>query len=89
MVLMEAMALGKPVVSSRVAGIPELVRDGVNGLLFTPSHWPGLAEAMTTLARDPALRQRFGVAGRAAVIEEFAIERAVCPLLPLFSSKIA
>jgi colanic acid/amylovoran biosynthesis glycosyltransferase len=86
-VIIEAMALGKPVIASGVAGIPELVRDGVNGLLVPPSHWRALTDAMTRLASDPELRDRLGSAARAAVADEFAIDRAVQPLIPLFSSE--
>lgn len=83
-VLMEAMALGKPVIASCVAGIPELVRDEVTGLLFRPSYWRHLGEQMRRLAGDPQLRARFSAAGREAVEAEFAIDRAVEPLVHLF-----
>ncbi|MFA7603257.1 MAG: glycosyltransferase family 4 protein [Novosphingobium sp.] len=86
-VIIEAMALGKPVVASGVAGIPEIVRDGTNGLLVPPSHWRALAEAMAVLASDRALRDRLGSAAGAAVQDEFAIDRAVLPLIPLFSTE--
>lgn len=79
-VLMEAMALGVPVVASRVAGIPELVSDGESGLLFHPADWVGLTTAMERLAADPGLRRRLGSAGRLRIEEEFAIDRAVIPL---------
>ncbi len=85
LVIMEAMALGKPVISSGVAGIPELVRDTVNGLLVPPSHWHALAEAMVALASDRDICDRLGAVGRAAVMEEFTIDRAVRPLIALFS----
>lgn len=87
LVLMEAMALGKPVVASGVAGIPELVRHGESGLLVPPSDWHALAEAMTTLATDAALRERFGSAGKAAVDREFAIDCAVQPLFALLNGE--
>jgi colanic acid/amylovoran biosynthesis glycosyltransferase len=86
LVIMEAMALGKPVIASGVAGIPELVRSGENGILVPPSHWQALADAMVALASDADRRQRLGAAARVAVMEEFAIDRAVAPLIPLLSS---
>lgn len=86
-VLMEAMALGVPVVATRVAGIPELVRDGETGLLFDPADWHGLADAIATLARDPDLRARLAEGGRRRIEEEFAIGRAVAPLLALFEGR--
>lgn len=85
LVIMEAMALGKPVVASGVAGIPELVRTGENGLLVPPSDWQALGAAMVALASDAAMRQRLGKAAKADVLEYFAIDRAVQPLISLFS----
>ncbi len=66
-VFMEAMASGRPVVSCAVSGVPELVRDGETGVLVPPDDPPALAEAIARLARDPALRARLGVQGRALV----------------------
>jgi len=88
-VLMEAMALGKPVIASCVAGIPELVREGETGLLFRPSDWGHLGEQMRRLVREPGLEAELGEAGRAAVAAEFAIDRAVEPLVPLFAGRQA
>lgn len=80
LVLMEAMALGVPVVAPRVSGIPELVEHGVTGLLYTASAWDELAEGIERLATDPALRDTLAVAARAKVEAEFAIDAAVAPL---------
>jgi len=55
---------GKPVVASRAGGIPELVRDGVDGILVDTGDVRWLAEAIVSLLKDPALRQRMGTAGR-------------------------
>jgi len=63
-VIAEAMATGKPVVSTTVAGIPELVANGENGLLVSPRDARALANAMEQLARDENLRGDFGRAGR-------------------------
>lgn len=70
-VLMEAMAMELPVVTTRMAGIPELVEDGESGLLTVPGPEGELVAALETLARDPELRARMGRAGRAKVITEF------------------
>ncbi|WP_432507646.1 glycosyltransferase [Kineococcus arenarius] len=70
-VLMEAMATGLPVVTTPVAGIPELVRDGENGFLVPPGRADALADALLVLAADERLRRRAGAAGRARVVEEF------------------
>jgi colanic acid/amylovoran biosynthesis glycosyltransferase len=79
-VLMEAMALGLPVISSRVAGVPELVEHGVEGLLFTPGKWSELTETLHTLLSNQQLREQMGKAGRSKVEHEFEIGRAVEPL---------
>jgi colanic acid/amylovoran biosynthesis glycosyltransferase len=68
---MEAMATGLPVVSSGLMGVPELVEDGVTGLLVTPGREGELAAALRRLAEEPALRRRLGEAGRRKVAEEF------------------
>jgi len=74
-VLMEAMAAGVPVVTTRIAGVSELVDDGGSGLLVPPGNEQSLALAMDTLLRDPEMRNRFGLAGRAKVADEFNITR--------------
>jgi glycosyltransferase involved in cell wall biosynthesis len=88
-VLMEAMACGLPVVASRLSGIPELVEDGVSGLLVEPGDVEGLAAAITRLAGDRALRERLGRAARARVVESFNIEKSVCRLEDLFAEAAA
>lgn len=85
-VLMEAMALGKPVIASRVAGIPELVRDGDTGLLFAPSDWDGLAEALRTLVDDSALRAQMGARGPAVIAAEFDVVKSATVLRDLFQA---
>ena len=84
-VLMEAMALGLPVIAPRLGGIPELVTDEQDGLLFRPSDWDDLAEKMTRLLTDPILRAGLAKAGRAKIEAEFDTCHAVKPLVALFS----
>ena len=86
-VLMEAMAVGTPVIASRVAGIPELVKDGETGLLFTPSDWEGLAAAMKQLLVDAHLQSRLAEAARSVVAEEFDIRRSAQALKQLFEGR--
>ena len=70
-VLIEAMALGVPVVSTRLTGIPELVQPGRTGMLAEPGDAQGLADALMTLSADPELRTRLGRAGRELVRNEY------------------
>lgn len=72
-VLMEAMAAGVPVVATQIAGVPELVEDGVSGFLVPPGESHQLAEKAGMLLDDADLRNRFGAAGRAKVEREFDI----------------
>ncbi len=65
--LMEAMACGKPVVASRVGGIPELVRNGREGILVKAGDVQELADAILRLLKDPSLRARLAEKGRARV----------------------
>ena len=75
--VLEALAAGLPVVATAVGGTPEVVVDGVTGLLIPP-HEPGaLAEAMAALLRDPDLRRTMGRAGRKHVKRHFAIAETV------------
>jgi glycosyltransferase involved in cell wall biosynthesis len=83
-VLMEAMALGKPVIATRVAGVPELVNDGETGLLFTPSNWSELAAQISALAADHELRKRLGAAGPAKIAAEFDVRQSAAKLHHLF-----
>jgi len=70
-VLVEAMAAGVPVVSTRVSGIPELVTNGVDGILVEPDDPCALAEALAGLATDEVARRRLGAEGRRTVAARF------------------
>src|SRR5260370_22510156 len=82
-VILEAMASARPVVSTRLAGIPELVVDGQTGILAPPGDFTALAHALEQLVRDPELRLRFGDAGRARIEQHFRIEQTVAPLMEM------
>lgn len=85
-VLMEAMAIGVPVVGPRVAGVPELITDGVEGLLFTPGHWNDLHRQLHRLLVDPALRRQLATQGRQKVETEFQIQQSAGRMVQLLST---
>jgi colanic acid/amylovoran biosynthesis glycosyltransferase len=87
-VLMEAMAMSLPVISTRIAGIPELIEDGVGGLLVTPGRPDELADRLEWLLSDPALCRELGMQGREAVLREFDAERSATQLYELFSERL-
>lgn len=72
-VLVEAMASGKPIVATKVGGVPEVVEDGVTGFLVPPQDSDALASAILRLAKDEKLRKMMGNKGRERVVEEFDI----------------
>src|SRR5262249_11238888 len=82
-VILEAMASARPVVSTRLAGIPELVVDRQTGMLVGPGDSTALAQALEPLLRDPELRSRLGDAGRARIEQHFRIEQTVAPLMEM------
>ena len=82
--LMEAMACGLPGVSTRLVGIPDLIRDGVTGLLVEPNDPAGLADAIARLMHDKELRERLAVEGRRWLAERFDLNRSLEPLIERF-----
>jgi len=85
-VILEAMAAARPVVSTRLAAVPEMVRDRESGLLVAPGHVEGLAGALESLLHDPQLRARLGAAGRRNVEERFDVDKTAAQLLQLFEA---
>jgi colanic acid/amylovoran biosynthesis glycosyltransferase len=83
-VLMEAMASGVPCVTTRITGIPELIRSDDEGLLVAPSDAEALAAAIARLIDDPALRVRIAAAARRRVDADFHLERNAVRLGLLF-----
>lgn len=86
MVLLEAAATGLPTIGTRHGGIPEAVRDGETGLLVSERNVLELADAMFTLLRDSALRQRMGIQARKMVEEEFDIVKQSRALEGIYQS---
>lgn len=83
-VLMEAMASELPVVTTRIAGVPELVRDGDSGLLVPPGDADALRAALTRLLDSPDLRRRMGRVGRATVASGYNVGIEAAWLSDLF-----
>jgi L-malate glycosyltransferase len=82
--LIDAMACGKPVVATKVGGIPEVVAEGETGFLVQPRDHEGMARALTSLLKDEALRTRMGEAGRARARVRFSAERMVQDTLRVY-----
>lgn len=82
--LLQAAGAGVPIVAVAAGGMPEVVRDGINGLLVPPADNRALAAAIRRLLADPPLRQRMGAAGRELVLQEFSIERMVAGNLQVY-----
>jgi glycosyltransferase involved in cell wall biosynthesis len=84
----ESFALGKPVIGSRIGGIPELIEDGINGLLFEPKNVDELAEKIKYLYHHPLLAEKMGIAAREKVEEKYSEEEYYKKLLGLYDSLI-
>jgi glycosyltransferase involved in cell wall biosynthesis len=84
--VLEAMACGKPVVATRVAGVQEAVRDGETGYTVEVGDIGGLAEAALRLLRDEELKRRLGRNARLMVEEEFNYEKVIPKLAKLIVS---
>jgi glycosyltransferase involved in cell wall biosynthesis len=75
--VLEAMSYGVPSVATALGGIPELISDGVNGVLVPPGDARRLADALEELILDPARRARLGKSARASVVEGYSLDRVV------------
>ena len=84
----EAMMAGIPTVASRVSSLPEIVDDGVTGILVPPDDVDALARAIDAYAGDPERRRRDGAAGRARARAEFDLERRTDELETIFDQEI-
>jgi glycosyltransferase involved in cell wall biosynthesis len=87
--LLQAMACGLPVVASRVGGVPEIVRDGVDGLLVPPGQVAALASALRTLVADSARRRAMGGHARQRVIRHYTLQTCVDGLLDTYRKALS
>jgi glycosyltransferase involved in cell wall biosynthesis len=87
--VIEALAAGRPVVATRVGGVPDVVREGEDGFLVEMGATDELAERLQRLAGDPELRERMGKAGRARVVPRYAVERLVDDVDRLYRSLLS
>ena len=88
-VMIEALAYAKPAISTPISGIPELIEDGVTGLLVPPENPDKLAEALLRLRRNPGFARALGRAGRAVVEQRFDLARNAARQMALFAGKPA
>ncbi len=87
-VLMEAMAMEIPCVTTHITGIPELIRNGVDGFLVAPSDAEGLVQALSGLMDYPELREKMGRNGRQRVMEHYDLARNVEKLAQVFVERV-
>jgi glycosyltransferase involved in cell wall biosynthesis len=86
--LMEALACARPVVATRISGVPELVVDGETGLLVPQRDAPALADALARLHAEPELGARLGAAGRELVLREFDLRTNAAALHALIAEEL-
>ncbi|MBC7925759.1 MAG: glycosyltransferase family 4 protein [Bryobacteraceae bacterium] len=86
--LMEAMAMGIPCCSTFVAGIPELIRNGIDGILVPPADTKALASALGLLLGDPNLRDRMGASARSRIAAEYNLEVNIPRLAAIFRNNL-
>jgi glycosyltransferase involved in cell wall biosynthesis len=89
MSLLQAMACGLPIIATRVGGIPEMVRDGVDGLLVPPGNVSALADALRVVVADPEAGRTMGKQARERACDEFAIGRCVDGLLETYGRALS
>ncbi|MGE3508667.1 MAG: glycosyltransferase family 4 protein [Vicinamibacterales bacterium] len=87
--LMEAMALGCPLIASRTGGTAEIVLDRETGLLFPPGDSEALATLVNEVFTNAALRERLAMAGRRRMVERFSLQRHLDQMVAMYRSSVA
>ena len=87
--LMEPMAMEIPCVATRITGVPELIGDGIEGLLVTPSDAEELARSIGRLMDDPALCRRLGHAARTRILRDYSLPANIAQLAAIFERRLA
>lgn len=87
--VLEALALGRPVVATSVGGLPEIVRDGETGILVPPGDPENLAAAILRLLGDRELAHRLGTAARKFIGERYTVEAQACAMAALYREALA
>ena len=87
-VLMEAMAMEIPCITTAITGIPELIRNGQEGLLVAASDREGLTQAIEQLVKDQVLRQQLGKAGRLKVLSDYDLFKNTRHLFEILTQRI-
>jgi len=87
--IIEALAAGRPVVTTDVGGVGDVVRDGVDGYLVDVGDADAMASRLAEIAGDPELAARLGASGRSRVIERYAVTRLVDDVDRLYRSLLA
>jgi colanic acid/amylovoran biosynthesis glycosyltransferase len=88
-VLMEAMAMEIPCISTHITGIPELIQSGINGVLVAPSSVEGLVAAINQLIDDPDERRKIGARGRVQIVAHYDLARNVGHLAQIFRERLS
>lgn len=88
-VIIEAMACGRPVITTNISSMPEIVNEGATGYLIPPGDEQALAERALSLLQNPALRARMGAAAKQRAAENFSHERMIARLEQLFENALS
>ncbi len=89
MSVLESMAFAKPVVGGRIGGIPEQIRDNIDGILFEPGNVQALADVLDDLAVNPQKAREMGLNARQRLSEKYSLHTHTASLLALYQEIIS